>query len=189
MEFEQRIKGKLTETLVSELLEHAGYKVVPLGIEQIIREVKDVESKTSNLPRRLRTLPDFLVTDAALKDSWLVEVKYRHRWNDKTIADIEEALTNQVRYWERVYCLIFVGNCDGENVTASTRSGIFQLVLKNDKLAYINRDNTYPWKNADWKFSQRIESVFTNLRHNQSQQAIKKCCDIVDTYSSLLPYV
>ena len=37
MEFEQRIKGKLTETLVSELLEHAGYKVVPLGIEQIIR--------------------------------------------------------------------------------------------------------------------------------------------------------
>lgn len=185
MEFHQRIKGKLTETLVSELLGHAGYKVAPLGIEQIIREVKDVESKTSNLPQQLRTLPDFLVTDAQMQNSWLVEVKYRHQWNEKAISDIEDTLTKQVDYWGRVYCLIFLGNCDDGTVTASSRSGIFQLVLKGDKLGYINQGKIYPWKNAEWKFSRRVESVFENLNQSQTQQTIKKCCDIVDKYSEI----
>ena len=184
MEFERRIKGQITESLVQTLLEHAGYRVVPLGIEQVIREVKDQGSW--NLPQPLRTLPDFLITDAEIKKNWLLEVKYRHQWNEYTIKSLEETLTNQVKYWSEFYFLVFLGNCDGGKVTTASRSGIFHLTHREGKLGYLNKGQFYPWKNAEWKFSSRIHTVFEDLKELYEAQTIKKCCEIVDKYSEIL---
>ncbi len=184
MEFERLIKGHITESLVQTLLEHAGYRVVPLGIEQVIREVKDRGSW--NLPKPLRTLPDFLITDAEFKKSWLLEVKYRHQWNDYTIKSLEETLTNQVQYWSEFYFLVLLGNCDGGKVSTASRSGIFHLTHRDGKLGYLNKGQFYAWKNAEWKFSSRIHNVFEDLQELYEAQTIQKCCEIVDKYSEIL---
>ena len=39
MHFDRRIKGAITESLVKTLLEDSDYRVIPLGIEEVVREV------------------------------------------------------------------------------------------------------------------------------------------------------
>ena len=133
MNFERRIKGHITESLVQTLLEHAGYRVVPLGIEHIIREVKDTGNSSVHLHKGLRSLPDFLITDAEIKKSWMLEVKYRHRWNEATIASLESTLLNQALYWDEFYFLVFLGNGGGKQIKTASRSGIFHLTCSDSK--------------------------------------------------------
>ena len=74
MKFTKLVKGNLNETLVKILLEDVGYQAVPLGIEQVVGEVKALtreEYKSLGLRPQLRTLPDFLVIDRG---------KNRHRF-------------------------------------------------------------------------------------------------------------
>lgn len=40
MKFNSLLKGKITQTLLEVLLEDADYTATPLGIEEVIREVK-----------------------------------------------------------------------------------------------------------------------------------------------------
>ena len=106
-----------------------------MGVEHIIREVK--EQGFFHLPKVLRTLPDFLITDAGITKSWLLEVKYRHQWNETTIQRLEETLTNQVLSCEELYFMVFLGNCQNDKVTAGGRSGIFRLTHRNGKLGHL----------------------------------------------------
>lgn len=188
MEFERRIKGHITESLVQTLLEHAGYRVVPLGVEHIVREVKDRGNSSSRLHKGLRSLPDFLITDVAIEESWMLEVKYRYQWNEQTRQQLEEVLTNQAFYWDEFYFLVLLGKCDAGQVTTASRSGIFRLTLRKGKLVYYNRGNWYPWQHAEWKFSSRIHAVFQDLQALYEDRTIQKCCEMVDKYSEILTY-
>ena len=47
MQYINRLKGAVTQTLLKSLLEDAGYRIVPLGIEEVIREVKVLTPKKS----------------------------------------------------------------------------------------------------------------------------------------------
>lgn len=80
MDYKNRLKGAITQVLLKSLLEDAGYRIVPLGIEEVLRELSSLEQehyKQLNLPPALRKLPDFFVADMEFKKTYLVEVKYR----------------------------------------------------------------------------------------------------------------
>jgi hypothetical protein len=85
VEFHRRIKGILTQGLVQALLEDAGYQVRPLGVEEQFSDLKDASPKLyRSIFKGLRSAPDFLVLDSRNEQSWLVEVKYRKRWDSGT---------------------------------------------------------------------------------------------------------
>ena len=79
MKIDPQLIGHPIATVFEVLLIHAGYQVIPTGIEQIIRELRTVEAETYwNLaPERLRLIPDFFVLDVEENKSWMVEVKFR----------------------------------------------------------------------------------------------------------------
>lgn len=184
MEFDRNLKGKITESIVQTLLEHAGYRVVPLGIEHVLREIK--QNTSLRLPKQLRALPDFLITDAEISRSWFLEVKYRHQWNETTIKSLQDVLTPQVHFWDDFYCLVFLGNSYDGKVRGSSRLGIFHVTNRDGSLGYLNKGNFYPWKNAKWQFSTRVHDVFENLKESQELQIVNKCCEIVDKFSDIL---
>lgn len=72
MEYSNRLKGSVTQALLKSLLADAGYRVVPLGIEEAIREVTSLDKERYSaleLPSVLRKMPDFFIADRELQNS------------------------------------------------------------------------------------------------------------------------
>ncbi len=64
MDFTSKLKGQITQSLIECLLVDAGLQVMPLGIEQIVREVKSLSQDrylAAGISPTLRSLPDFLL--------------------------------------------------------------------------------------------------------------------------------
>jgi hypothetical protein len=80
MLFSNRLKGGITQALVRALLQDGGYRIVPLGIEEVVREVTVLPPPiylALGLPALMRSMPDFLVAQADMQRCWLIEVKYK----------------------------------------------------------------------------------------------------------------
>ncbi|MBA2797220.1 hypothetical protein H1I79_01890 [Aeromonas veronii] len=111
-EFSRSIKGSLTEQVFQCLLEDVGYKVIQIGIEESIKEIKAVSESNQDLyyktHKGLRTLPDFLVMDENENASFLVEIKFRASHEDlpRLISSIKE----QVLHWGDLFLVVFIGN-------------------------------------------------------------------------------
>ena len=173
--FTNRVKGNLNEILVKILLEDVGYQVVPLGIEQVASEVKALtreEYKSLGLRPQLRTLPDFLVIDRGNGCHWLLEVKYRKKWDYKTMKDMKKRLTDQAKCWGPFYLLVVLGKA-GYNRKAyhhSQHAKVFCLDYAEDQqLTYCATGDgwqTYPddvWK--DWKdYGKSLTETFDKLK-------------------------
>jgi hypothetical protein len=102
MNFSNRLKGHITQALLKALLEDSCYHIVPLGIEEVIRKLSVLDEekyKELKLPRILRKLPDFFVSDEPFTKSWLVEVKYRKSWDEFTKSALRGEIYNQVKDW------------------------------------------------------------------------------------------
>jgi hypothetical protein len=84
------LSGHLAATVIEVLLVDAGYQVVPLGVERIIRELRtaDAERFRGVAPPRLRCLPDFFVIDPDSNQGSLVEVKFRRYVHSKLVEDM-----------------------------------------------------------------------------------------------------
>src|SRR6266542_3865028 len=112
MNYTNRLKASVTLVLLKTLLEDAGYRIVPLGIEAVLREVASLPKEDYlklGLPIQLRKLPDFFVANHAIDKSWLVEVKYRKRWNEEVQESLEVEIKEQVKTWHPLFLMIFVG--------------------------------------------------------------------------------
>src|SRR5688572_19535038 len=112
MDFKNRLKGTVTQTLLKALLEDAGYRVVPLGIEDVIREVTGLpiaNYEALNLSFTLRKLPDFFVADRTFGKHWLVEVKYRKQWDKQTRESLGKEMLKQVAQWQPILLVVFLG--------------------------------------------------------------------------------
>jgi hypothetical protein len=138
MEFRNRLKGKLIQALMESLLTDVGYKVIPLGIEEVVREVKGLDKVTYlnlKLSPNLRCLPDFLIADKTMQEQRLVEVKYRKKWNLKTKQSLHRSLLEQTKVWQPLYLVVFLGNpSTPEDPNPSGRIGIGKLVFRDDTL-------------------------------------------------------
>jgi hypothetical protein len=92
-------KGRFAESIISTFLEYAGYRVLPLGIEQVVSEVKAAVARRERpieLPDQLRSAPDFLVIDAEAGTSTLLEVKFRRCFDDMVAAGLHKTLSRQI---------------------------------------------------------------------------------------------
>jgi len=109
--FHSRIKGGLTQNLLSSILEHGGYRVTRLGIEELFGEVKHMDYTdylNLHLPKRLRTLPDLLVATRDLSRALLVEVKFRKAFSEAAARDLHKTLKDQRRHWPESWAVIFI---------------------------------------------------------------------------------
>lgn len=59
------LSGHLVATVIEVLLVDAGYQVIPLGIERVVRELRTADAQRYHqiAPPRLRSMPDFLVIE------------------------------------------------------------------------------------------------------------------------------
>jgi hypothetical protein len=95
-------KGRFAETIISTILEYAGYRVVRLGVEEAVSEVKAGVARGESplkLPDQLRTAPDFLVVDPRSGVTTLLEVKFRRTFDDEVARLLHLRLKQQVALW------------------------------------------------------------------------------------------
>jgi hypothetical protein len=109
MDFENRLKRELSQGVLKCILEDCGYRVIPLGIEAVIREIACLDKeayKNLDFSDAVRFLPDFCILDQSLKHKFIVEVKYRWDWDGNILKEV----SNQVRMFEDIILVIFIGN-------------------------------------------------------------------------------
>lgn len=106
------LRGHLAERILTVLLDHAGYRVTRLGIEELFDEVKHLDREhylALGLPEQLRTLPDLLVADPGVTWAKLIEVKFRRTFGRNTADELFATLTEQRCFWPQSYAVIIVG--------------------------------------------------------------------------------
>ncbi|MBI4992489.1 MAG: hypothetical protein HZB99_04735 [Candidatus Harrisonbacteria bacterium] len=108
MNFSNRVlKGRIAETIVSEMLQEAGYFVYRFGYEGILQSLvqKGLPKMKSGsiVAEKIRTMPDFIVM-AKSSEVFFVEVKYR------TSQEIDQALKDWLqkanKYWPEAKLLL-----------------------------------------------------------------------------------
>lgn len=171
MRYENRLKGSVTQALVRAMLTDAGLSVVPLGIEEVVREVAELSIDrylALELPMRLRKLPDFFVANADRTQSWLVEVKFRRTWNERTREELLDTLTEQAQHWSPLYLVLFWGE------TPSYYPDQPSSWLKAGKLRWRDEDlwleaQTGPrlWRECSWTHLDRVQDVFPALNNRE----------------------
>ncbi|PAY00833.1 hypothetical protein CKO50_12605 [Pseudoalteromonas sp. HM-SA03] len=146
MNFENRIKGNITETIVKALLVDEGYRVVDSGIEHMIREVSCLgrqEYLNLSFADALRKLPDLVVMNKDQTKSHLVEVKYRQTWNGNLIKDLRE----QVIFFNQIVLICVNGSPVTESKEVSGATHLRAIELKYEDGEYLA--NKYTSKNSD----------------------------------------
>jgi hypothetical protein len=109
MDFENRLKRELSQGVFKCLLEDCGYRVVPLGIEAVIREIAHLDKevyKNLDFSDAIRFLPDFCILDQNQKYKFIVEVKYRWDWDGNILKEV----FNQVKMFKDIILVVFIGN-------------------------------------------------------------------------------
>lgn len=201
MNFDNRLKGSTTQNLLETLLKDAGYNVVPLGIEEVIREAQGLsaeEYSNLNLSPTLRKLPDFFVASKEFKSNFLVEVKYRKSWNLSIRSELEKMLLDQVKQWEPVYLVLFLGEKAGEKETPMNYLGVCKLVIKDSKLCIAIKINTgdlfesryedkfVPWSECKWSHFNRFQDVFIDTNGGFKDSTITKAIELVKSLNLIL---
>lgn len=201
MEFNNRVKGAVTQTLLKSLLEDAGYAVIPMGIEESVREIKllgKTEYQQFQFPGTQRVTPDFLVLDWGKKQNWLIEVKYRKKWNDNTRDTLITPLEKQVRGWGDISLVLFLGEpaeVQNNHKPDFLHVGVANLSILNDELvvdrgtSWVEDEKiTFPrfvrWSESRWKDFTWLHKAFERLERNDKR--VSKCIKIAQCLSEKL---
>jgi len=193
MNYTSRLKGSVTQVLLKSLLEDAGYRIVPLGIEAVLREVASLSKEDYlrlNLPIQLRKLPDFFVANHAIDKTWLVEVKYRKQWNEETQNSLEEEIKEQVTAWNPLFLMIFVGRSVEEPYTSPAyHMRIVKLVWDAQDGVLTERmdGQRCRWKYSQWNHFLRVQDVFNECASHEKweEQTIEKTKELAITLKDL----
>ena len=175
--------------LVRSLLEDAGYRVIPFGVEDLLRElaILDVEKyRQLDLPIALKTHPDFFIADKELKQTWLLEVKYRQRWSDETRRKLAEKIIPQVDSWNPLYVMILLGESayPKRQPEACHFIRVARLGMLDGQLSVIYPDQSLrkPWNSVGWGDLFRLQDVFPNLLYGASSGSILKAKKLVQCF-------
>lgn len=182
IKFENKLKGRITQSLLSDLLTSSGYRVVPLGVEQVVLEVQNLPQDQYlklELPKNLRTLPDFFITDDDLSASIMLEVKYRKSWNKRARQSLTRTLDEQAKFWQPFYVAFFLGEPERKATSHDDYMRIAKLekmggVLTHrvDKPGQVSRHQ--PFEDVEWADLWTFEETFGNItKHNQQQNLMK----------------
>lgn len=114
--FDDLVKGQVTQTILRAVLERVGYRVYPLGIEELVPELcRDVgHALRGNLPERLRFLPDFMIIDPESSGVYLAEVKFRRRLSEDSLRSVSRELLQRRQFWPETSTVLMVAESDGD---------------------------------------------------------------------------
>src|SRR5262245_2322042 len=118
IEFANLVKAQVTQSILSALLERWGYRVTRLGIEELFGEIKYVDLAkyhSLKLPDQLRTLPDLLVANLDMSRAYLVEVKFRKRFDEDTARELYGELQHQREHWPQSYAVVMIAKTFVQN--------------------------------------------------------------------------
>ncbi len=166
MKYRNRLKGSVTQALVRSLLTDAGITVVPLGIEEVVREVSDMEAAqyaALDLPDTLKKLPDFFAVNRERTKSWLIEVKFRKTWNEEVQKQLYNILREQVETWHPLYLIIFFGDTPSHFPGQPSSWIRVAKLIWNGDLSVVKDDVQKHWYDVDWKAFSRIQDTFPEL--------------------------
>lgn len=121
---DSRIKGAIALEIVSAILLDAGFRILRLGVEELIPSIKTASQnayRKLDLSRTLTSTPDLLVIAPGEEGSVVTEVKFRARWTAETRTRLFEtaALVEQVRRWGPMYLVIAVAQSPKSRSTIS----------------------------------------------------------------------
>ena len=198
MDFKNRLKGSITQTLLKALLEDAGYQLVPLGIEEVVREVKSLSSSeygSLDLPSVLKKMPDFFVASKNFEKTWLVEVKYRKRWNADTRNALKFEILEQVKSWQPIHMVIFLGERARGTVTPASSLGVLRLIHVDGQLScswfsrnlFTDAIEEYrtPWYEIEWGNSHRFQDVFRDVTEGWEASTLIKALSLLESLRKL----
>ena len=171
--FTDRLKGDLTQSIFNSLMLEVGLISIPVGIEQVIREVTslsyDQYSKLA-LPTNLRSLPDFLVSDRDFTYHKFVEIKYRSTWNAKTRLQLKTKIEAELATWSPLYLVVFLGSPAEDRgytevfETPATWLRAAKLGIR-DGLIYADVDDgNILWGDLTWKLMCPLQRYFPELK-------------------------
>jgi len=178
LEFTNVVKGAITQTLVTAILERGGYRVTRLGIEELFGEIKHLDLKQYmklNLPLELRTLPDLLVADSSARKAFLVEVKFRREFDEISVKWLHDDLIEQRKYWPQAYAVILVSNSlipDGK-----FHQDYIRVLKPSDDLSIL-LDRTVPLLKR-WDKLHHMQRVFTQFNADQYILDVQKSADSI----------
>ena len=153
---ESILKGRMAESLVSEILREAGNQVYRFGYESTLQNLTQVEKvfdRHTEIGEKIRSIPDLLVINKEGKP-FFIEVKFR--WSPEWHKDDFEMLNRLNHFWQPI--IIFV-NCYQEPYFLITKSPYHD---KNKAL------KGWPLEKADYL--------------NISKDILKKYEDLVEKY-------
>lgn len=195
MDYNNRVKGSITQTIVKSILEDAGYHVVPLGIEEVLRELKQLNPISYlqlGLPSVLRKLPDFFITDLKNQKHWLLEVKYRRQWNATTHASLEEDLLEQAQKWGPFSFLLLLGHSTHvpspgyePSQMPRYRLGVTSLKVENSSLYASTQSGDKAWPAFAWEDFFTVQDYFPNVFDRWRDETLIKAVEVLDSLSSL----
>lgn len=193
MLFSNRLKGSITQALVRALLQDGGYRIVPLGIEEVVREVTVLPQEdylSLGLPMVMRSMPDFFVTQEDVKSCWLVEVKYRKAWDDATRKNLGDQLKSQVQAWGPLHLTVFLGTPGKADASLpSSWFGILKLSVIEDTLWALQRDGSkyMKWGDLVWKNFYRVQDFFPTLcgKPQYEQQTLQQVRSVLPQLAEL----
>ena len=196
MKYTSRLKGDITQVLIKTLLEDAAYRIVPLGIEEIITEVKVLTQEkylALGLPTSLTKLPDFFIANKDVSRACLLEVKYRNHWSDEVRCELEQSLKPQVKEWDPLYLMIFLGEpISKSEEQPSYWMKVARLSYRDGEMVVFNPHSglVVKWNESSWDNFDRIQDVFEILRETKhwEDQTIAKTKTILKWLKELDAY-
>jgi hypothetical protein len=198
VDFRNRLKGNLAQSLFETLLEDVKYRIVPLGIEEVIREVITLDQRQYSelgLSNTLRRLPDFFVAKPEFDKTMLVEIKYRRNWTESVRDSLGKELLEQVRQWEPLYLVMFLGEKARDSETPASYLGVCRLVMRNnvmhvswevpDDISGETVTHYRPWAEITWASFSRFQDVFDGIAERIEDGTLTKVVEVVKSLNSV----
>ncbi len=183
MEFASRIKKEMTEGIVRAILVDAGYRVIGMGIENVIRETECMTAdgyKKLDFPKPMRSLPDFVVMDKDQTEKHFVEVKYRVSWDSKIFDEIEE----QVHFYKELV-LVYLNSAPSLPENKKPSPGSYLRCCKvrsNNNIleAYLSHHEVMKWtpraeiggRNGKWWGLRPIQEVLPKVNETKDDKTL-----------------
>ena len=136
-------------------------------------------------------MPDFLITNKSLDESWLVEVKYRKKWDTTTAERLGKSIQKQAKTWKNYLLIIFLSEAymwgDSSKTSTSNQCGLIHIIHEKKTLKYVSYDGTkYSWSKIKWDYMLKINEVFKNLNSTNDGKTINKVCQLISQYPEIL---
>jgi hypothetical protein len=155
------VKAQVTQGVLTAILERWGYRVSRLGVEELFGEIKYLDAAqylALGLPKQLRSLPDLLVAAADLSVAHLVEVKFRKRYDEETLKELSQKITELRQYWPAAYMVVMIGE---PFMTDGRYHQDYIRVIKPDRSDLLIHPE-FPMETR-WNCLAQLDSVFKPL--------------------------